>query len=140
MSDFWDATTIIAGKALKWGAYGAIAFGALSMPVVGLASIFSYGMPTLGTALMYGAGVGGAFGAVKGVADLPDDLRELKDEREYKQANNQVARDKALLTRSQLLAQNSQAQEKPNNVATNVSPNVNFGLGAGRAQGVGAAG
>lgn len=125
MSDFWDGAKIVAKKALKWAGYGALACGVLSLPFVFGASAGSTflswitfggvetaaGASIFTGALLNGAILGGVLGTIKGVADLPSDLQQIKDNRKFEQLDQKALQDRqALLAQSQQQAQAPQAE------------------------------
>jgi hypothetical protein len=149
MSQFWDGAGLVATKALKWAAYGAVGLAAISIPFIGIGGVASaalklvtFGAVTpaagtwvLGEALINGAMLGGLFGAVKGTADLfgkDGELQDLKDERAMAQQNSQAA-----ITAKRVALEHSQAQAPAIQAENAISPD-NVGQGQKLAQSVGA--
>ena len=129
MSKFWDGAGIIAKKALTWACYGAVTLGILTVPFAaggGLRSsitgIGSLGTTTLTSGLMYGAGLGALFGAIKGAADIPEGLQDLEVNRNQVQLEQQVAQDSAKIRRGQLMQQGQAPQQTVAQNGVNISP------------------
>ena len=129
MSKFWDGAGIIAKKALTWACYGAVTLGILTVPFAaggGLLSsitgIGSLGTTTLTSGLMYGAGLGALFGAIKGAADIPEGLQDLEVNRNQVQLEQQVAQDSAKIRRGQLMQQGQAPQQTVAQNGVNISP------------------
>lgn len=128
----WEAIKHVGGKALKWAAYGAIAFAVI--PAIGavLASILPFVTAPAamsffaGGALQTGAIVGAIFGAVSGVGGLSKALDEkrLDTVADYDQAV--VAKERAQLM----------AMQRGHGAGGGVSPGMG-GYGRGPQPGVG---
>lgn len=146
MSKFWDGAGIIAKKALTWACYGAVALGILSVPFAGVAGSLSWvggligidsaaGTSVLVGSLVNGALLGALFGTIKGAADIPEGLQGLEDDRMLAQQQRQVAQDKAVIQRSQLVQPQQEQQQTVAQNGVNVSPDA--GVGKKPQQGVG---
>lgn len=139
MSDFWDGAGLVAKKALKWAAYGALAFGVGSLVLAIPASLLGVVLPwataegaalaTMIPALTTGAAIGGVLGTIKGVADLPSDLQELDSDRKFKrQEQDSIKNKQAALEKFQSAQQQAPAVQAETNV-----PTQNVGTAQGQA-------
>lgn len=138
-SSSWEGIKHVAGKALKWAGYGALIMGVIALPVAsvagaagGVLGLFGVGsgsaaaLSALAGPLSFGAYIGGAFGAVKGIATMGEAVEDARDDYRSQAQQQELAQQ-----RRALMAQ-SRSQAVANGYSAGVSPNVGFGQSAGR--------
>jgi hypothetical protein len=108
-SPTWEGIKHVAGKALKWAAWGAVGLGALVIAPAGIvgigakiASLVGIGQGTAGTALLIGgltkgATIGAALGAISGIAGVGKAIREGREDAIDDYDRNLLARERAVL-------------------------------------------
>lgn len=141
-SPTWEGIKHVAGKALKWAAWGAVGLGALVIAPAGIigigakiVSLVGIGEGTAGMALLIGgltkgATIGAVLGAVSGVAGVGKAIREGQEDAIDDYDRNLLARERAVLLargRGQSFANSEVAV---GNVAYR-APGKNPGMGIG---------
>jgi|GEM_PF-3759040 len=140
-STTWESIKCVASRALPWVIGAALTFAFLPGIIGLLGGAMIPGVSAVEGALTFasgsfltGAGVGAIFGIGSGLSHLSEDLREAKDEHIIKARENQAARDRALMERSQRVQQGQSQAASPS--ANNLSAPT-IGLGQAQTQGIG---